>query len=364
MTLYEQSTMHLRKQCAPIILVLLFSLALLSSCAPRPVAEPFATGLSQPRGMAFDATGNLFVAEAGALAPGATSNISPQINHSSRVVRIAPDGHVTTVLDNLPYTNYVEAGDTGAADVAFIGNTLYALIGEGYDDQLSRMVLRVQPGAPPQPVANLRRFAEGTVPMAEQMISAGPPSNPDAMVAAPDGSVLYVADGASGRVMSVTPDGRMRIVAELPNKPPMTGMGFGPDGKLYVAMFSRRPHAPGSGEIWTIDSANHAALSMNDLTMPIAVRFDSTGAMYVLEFSDGRQPNNPYAPNAGRLLRIGHDGAKVVVLDRLNYPTAMAFSRTGDLYIAVNGAFSGPGEGTILKVPCEALGVPDACPAL
>ncbi len=350
------------KRC--LLLLALLAGALLSSCAPRSIVEPFAAGLSQPRGMAFDAAGNLFVAETGALAPGATSNVSPQINHSSRVVRIAPDGHVTTILDNLPYTNYVEAGDTGAADVAFIGGRLYVLIGEGYDDQLSRMVLRVQPGVPPQPVANLRRFAEGTVPMAEQMISAGPPSNPDAMVAAPDGSVLYVADGASGRVMSVTPDGPIRIVAELPNKPPMTGMGFGPDGKLYVTMFSRRPHTPGSGEIWTIDSGDHAALSMNNLNMPIAVRFDATGTMYVLEFSDGRQPNNPYAPNAGRLLRIGRDGAKAVVLNRLNYPTAMAFSRTGDLYIAVNGAFSGPDDGAIVKVPCEKLGMPDACPAV
>lgn len=342
-------------------MLMLLAVALLPSCAARSIAEPFATGLNQPRGMAFDAAGNLFVAEAGALAPGATSNVSPQINHSSRVVRIAPDGHVTTVLDHLPYTNYVEAGDMGAADVAFIGDTLYVLTGEGYDDQLSRMVLRVQPGAPPQPVANLRRFAEGTVPMVEQMISAGPPSNPDAMVAAPDGSALYVADGASGRVMRVTPDGPIRTVMELPNKPPMAGMGFGPDGKLYVTMFSRRPHTPGSGEIWAIGADDHYALSMSNVTMPIAVRFDSAGSMYVLEFSDGRQPGNPYAPNAGRLLRIGHDDTKAVVLDRLNYPTAMAFSRTGDLYIAVNGAFSGPGEGEIVKVACENLGVSDAC---
>ena len=361
MTYYEQFMMHLRKQCNMILVLLV--IPLLSSCATRSIAEPFVTGLNQPRGMAFDGAGNLFVAEAGALAPGAPSNVSPQINHSSRVVRIAPNRQMNNVVDNLPYTNYVEAGDTGAADVAFINGTLYVLTGEGYDDQLSRMVLRVQPGAPPQPVANLRRFAEGTVPMAEQMISAGPPSNPYAMAAMPDGSALYVADGASGRVLRVTPDGRIRIAAELPNQPPMTGMAFGPDGKLYVTMFSRRPHTPGSGEIWTIASDDQLAISMKDLTMPIAVRFDAAGAMYVLEFSDGRQPSNPYAPNAGRLLRIGHDGAKTVVLDRLNYPTAMVFSRAGDLYIAVNGAFSGPGEGAILKVPCGQLGLPNACAA-
>lgn len=46
------------------LLALLLGVALLSSCTPRVVAEPFATGLSQPRGMAFDDSGDLFVAEA------------------------------------------------------------------------------------------------------------------------------------------------------------------------------------------------------------------------------------------------------------------------------------------------------------
>jgi hypothetical protein len=96
--------------------------------------------------------------------------------------------------------------------------------------------------------------------------------------------------------------------------------------------------------------------------MPIDVNFDGAGSMYVLEFSDGRRPAQPYAAGLGRLLRIEHDGARTVVLDQLNYPTAMVFSHAGDLYIAVNGAFSAPGQGAILKIACRALGAPDACP--
>src|SRR3954470_18612308 len=85
------------------LLALLIGLGLLSSCMPRPVVEQFATGLNQPRGMAFDAAGNLFVAEAGALDPAATSGSLPEINHSSRVLRIDTRRHVTTVVDGLPY---------------------------------------------------------------------------------------------------------------------------------------------------------------------------------------------------------------------------------------------------------------------
>src|SRR5258706_2376191 len=49
-----------------LLLALLSSLARLASCMTRPAAEPFATGLNQPRGLVFDDAGNLYVTEAGA----------------------------------------------------------------------------------------------------------------------------------------------------------------------------------------------------------------------------------------------------------------------------------------------------------
>jgi hypothetical protein len=115
-------------------------------------------------------------------------------------------------------------------------------------------------------------------------------------------------------------------------------------------MFSTLPHAPGTGEVWAMDSSGNLAIAVRGLTMPIDVGFDAAGGMYVLEFSDGRQPNQPYAAGSGRLLRIGRDGAAMVVRDRLNYPTAMAFSHAGDLYIAVGGAFATAGQGAIVMI--------------
>jgi hypothetical protein len=95
--------------------------------------------------------------------------------------------------------------------------------------------------------------------------------------------------------------------------------------------------------------------------MPIDVGFDAAGTMYVLEFGDGRQVDQPYAGNGGRLLRVERDGARAVVLDRLDHPTAMAFAPSGDLFVAVGGAFSTPGQGAILRVPCRILGSEPAC---
>ncbi len=344
------------------ILVLVIALALLSWHNERAGVQAFATGLNQPRGMAFDDAGNLYVAEAGAVDPEAEERSSPSTNHSSRVLRIGPDRRRTTVMDRLPFTHYEVAGDVGATDVQVLGHTVYVLTGEGYDDELSRSVLRVVPGTRPERVANLLSFAFATTPAADQLALGAVPSNPYAMVAAPDGKTLYITDGASGSVLSATLDGTMRVFATVPNMPPLTGLAFGPNGQLYVAMLSALPLARHKGAIWAADPTGHLALAVDGLTMPIDVAFDHAGAMYVLEFSDGSQPNQPYVADAGRLLRIARDGTQTVVLDRLNYPTSMVFSQAGDLYIAVNGAFSTPGQGAILRVPCGVLGISEACP--
>jgi sugar lactone lactonase YvrE len=353
--------MKLTARCWRAPMLLLAALWLLASCGARPAAEQFASGLNQPRGMAFDAAGNLLVAEAGTRDPAAEGAIQPETNHSGRVLRIAPDGAVSTVVDGLPYTRYISSGDVGATDVVLLGGVLYVLTGEGYDDELSRAVLRVEPRRPPQQVASLLRFASDTLPLEYQMNASGVPTNPYAMAAAPDGSALYVTDAASGRVLRVTLDGQIRLFAELPEMPPLGGLAFGPDGRLYVTMFSVMPHAPGSGQVWAIDQAGKRTLAAGGLTMPIDVAFDGAGTMYVLEFGDSWQLNQPYSAGSGRLLRVEADGSRAVVLDKLNYPTAMVFAPSGDLYIAASGAFTGAGLGVILKLPCSTFGVSVAC---
>ena len=335
--------------------ILMLAVALLFTVKYRTstAVEIFATGLNQPRGMAFDAAGNLLVAEAGFVDEEVDAVVSPLINHSSGVLRIAPNGSATPLVAGLPFTHYPAAGDVGATDIVVLRDAVYVLTGEGYDDALSRSVLRVVLDEPPQRVANLLSFAFGTTPAADQLASGAVPSNPFAMVVAPDDRTFYVTDGASGLVVSVTLEGMMRVFATVPGMAPLTGLTFGPDGRLYVAMFSTLPVGRGGGAVWAATNEGALTRSVDGLTMPIDVVFDSRGMMYVLEFSDA--VGQLYAADRGRLLRIEPDGTPTVILDRLNYPTSMTFSRRGDLYIALGGAFSAPGEGEILKVPCGEL---------
>jgi sugar lactone lactonase YvrE len=345
------------------VLALLAMLVLLPACSAHSPAEQYLAGLNQLRGLAFDDAGDLLIAAAGAPDPTPAGDTSMATNHSGQVLRISPDRQMTPVVTDLPFTHYGDGGtDVGAADVAVIGGTLYLLTGEGYGD-LSRSVLRVTPDGDVQPIANLLNFATARSLEARMVGANAAPANPFAMVAAPDGRLLYVVDSASGRVLRVGLDGSVGVFAELPDAPPLTGLAFGPDGRLYFTDFSKLPHTPGSGAIWAADSSGKLVLAADNLTMPIDVGFDATGLMYVLEFGSGRRSNHPYAADEGRLLRIERDGSRAVVLDGLNYPTAMIFSRVGDLYLSVSGAFTTRGQGSIVKVACSSLGVPEACHA-
>lgn len=344
------------------LLLSLIALVLLGCAPTRPAVHRFVGGLNQPRGLIFDRQGNLLVAETGQRSKGAARGSSGDINHSGRVLRISPQGWKTTLVEGLPYTYYAATGDVGTTDLALIGGDLYVLTAEGYDDALSRKVLRVGPAGSVEVVADILQFALAMATGVEQVIGSVT-SNPYAMVPAPDGSALFVSDGASGRILRIGLDGTIRVHAEFAGMPPLTGLAFDRAGTLHVAQFALWPHGPGSGSIWAVSSNGQLTPIVEGVTMPIDIEFDAAGNLYVLEFADGRDPNHPYAPESGRLIRIEDDGGRSVLADQLNYPTGLVFSEKQDLYIALNGAFTNTAQGIIQKHPCHTFSPSGPCSA-
>ena len=275
--------------------------------------------------MALEADGSLLVAEAGVVGP-ADEDTPVEINTSGRVLRITPARQIEVLADGLPFTHDAASGtDVGPADVALLQSERFLLTRESHAP-LSRLLLRLTPGAPQQQVASVLNFAMRDILLAKMVGGAGVQANPFAMAATPQGGAFFLSDGASGRVLRACLDGAITVFAEVPGMPPLTGMAFGPDGRLYVAVFSVLPHTPG------------------------------TGALYVLEFGDGRSPREPYAAGAGRRLWITADGARRVVLSHFDHPTWMLFTPTGNLLIAVGGAITAAGQGAIVRVACADLG--------
>ena len=97
----------------------------------------FATGFSNPRGLKWGPDGNLYVAEGGTGGKTPPSSTCDQVpppvgpytgGFNARISKVTPDGTRTTLVGGLPSTSAAIGDVEGVADVAFLGDQMYALL--------------------------------------------------------------------------------------------------------------------------------------------------------------------------------------------------------------------------------------------
>jgi sugar lactone lactonase YvrE len=279
---------------------------------------------------------------------------------TARVLRVETDGSLTEI-GALPSMTIPTGEAMGGGRIAALGGSVYATSGGWGDatgtDPGPRMASVVRIGTDGiHEVTNAFAFEKTNNPDGNLV-----ESNPFGLIAGPDGK-LWMTDAAANTLLKLDPEtGEMELVAvfgPVPSPIPNpnhngkletdavpTGLAFGADGSVFVAILPGFPLMPGHSKIVRIDPDGAMSDYATNLTTIVDLRVGPDGQMYAVSFA--RFTDQGPEPMSGAVLRIREGEVSEVVLSSLSFPTSIDFNEHGDAYVTTNG-FGAPGSGELL----------------
>jgi hypothetical protein len=269
-----------------------------------------------------------------AIGPGGALYVTEGV--AGRISRVDPKtGEVTTFASGLPQA-ILPVG--GVMDVAFIGDTAYALVTMVSGDPLfggSDIVgiYRVDGPNSFTVVADLGEFALNNPSNSSVFIKTGVHYALETY----RGGFL-VTDGHHNRVLWVTLDGEITEMIAFGNIVP-TGLDVHGD-TVYAAFAGPVPHLAEDGKIMAFGPKSSTATEVaSGARLAVDVEFGRGRKLYALSQGewDGAGEGSPAFPGTGALMEVNEDGTFSVVVDGLDRPTSFEFIGNTAYYVTLGG---------------------------
>jgi len=240
-------------------------------------------------------------------------------------------------------------GVLGVADVAFIGNQLYALLTGGGCSH----------GHPNAPNAILKVKADGSwkrIANLSDFLHLHPVKNPNPADFEPDGSWygmiafggnLYAIEPNHGEVDSITPQGivtRLVDVSETQGHVVPTVL-VRKDDAFFVSNLNTFPIAPGSSHLYTVTNVGGIPSVRLRLTAVLGIVVKDND-FYFLEMSTAAGFPTPGTGDVKRL----RAGILQTIATGLSLPTGMTVGPDGALYVLNFGFGFPPGAGPVVRI--------------
>ncbi|KRE28919.1 ScyD/ScyE family protein [Agromyces sp. Soil535] len=272
--------------------------------APEPVAELLASGLGGSIGSTIGPDGALYVAA----------------RENGEIIRVdTVTGASTTYASGLPTHPF-----GGVFDVAFLGDTAYALVttvGPDVGGSAVGGIYRIDDADSSTLVADLATWSTDNPPTTSFDVPSGVQFAFEVF-----GNGFLVTDGHHNRLLFVDLSGNVTQVAQFDNIVP-TGLEV--DGsKVYMGEAGPIPHDPADGKV-VVGHPHHPVPRevASGYSLIVDVEAASCG-LYALSQGDspGEVPaGSPALPESGELLRVNGDGTFTVIVDGLDLPTSLSF---------------------------------------